>query len=65
MGNETFYLDGLSCTYVFCARSRPTNKRDAEQKHTTKKVARFIISLALSVMQGPFSSDSTFQFQTI
>ena len=34
--------------FVFCARSRPTDKRDREQKHITKKLASFITSLAIS-----------------
>ena len=33
--------------FVFCAWSRPMNKRNREQKHITKKLASSIISLAL------------------
>ena len=41
-------------TFVFCEWSRPTNKRNGEQKYITKKLASFIISPALSTKMELF-----------
>ena len=57
----------ISIPFVFCARSRPTNKRDRKQKHITKKLAIFFITLPLSTMlmttrtiQGELRKDSSY-----
>ena len=44
----------ISIPFVFCERSRPTNKRNRKQKHITKKLACFITSPALSTKMELF-----------
>ena len=39
---------------MFCEHSRPTNKRNREQKYITKKLASFTTSPALSTNMEPF-----------
>ena len=43
-----------SIPFVFCERSRPTNKRNREQKCITKKLASFITIPALSTKMELF-----------
>ena len=40
----------VSIAFVFCAPSKPTEKRNEEQKHITKNVVNFTTSLVLSTI---------------
>ena len=44
----------ISIPFVFCERSRTTNKRNREQKYITKKLASFITIPALSTKMELF-----------